>query len=325
MKIISNLKKIILLAFIAVNIVSCTDTDTVQQLPVDNSILGIAQRTPNLTILYQAINKAGLANTLGATGSYTVFAPTDDAFIAFLKVKKIPKLEDVPRDLLREILLNHVLSGTKKSTDLKTQYEKTLGKGSASETNTLSMYVEASVTSVKLNGVSNVTTLNNIGASNGIIHIVDAVIDLPTIVTHATANANFSSLVGALTGAGQPDFVTTLSGTGPFTVFAPDNDAFTALNTELTGGIASVSTANLTKVLQYHVVQGDNVLAATLKDKQEITPILTPAQIFTIELPTTGAQIKDAAGRTSMIKVTDVQCSNGVIHVLKTVLLPKLN
>jgi uncharacterized surface protein with fasciclin (FAS1) repeats len=68
------------------------------------------------------------------------------------------------------------------------------------------------------------------------------------------ANPNFTSLVGALTGAGQPDFVTILSGTGPFTVF-PTNAAFTALNTELApGGIASVSAANLTKVLQYHVV-----------------------------------------------------------------------
>jgi uncharacterized surface protein with fasciclin (FAS1) repeats len=69
-------------------------------------------------------------------------------------------------------------------------------------------------------------TTADIIASNGVIHVVDKVIGLPTIVTHATANPNFTSLVGALTGR-QPDFVTILSGAGPFTVFAPTNDAFT--------------------------------------------------------------------------------------------------
>jgi uncharacterized surface protein with fasciclin (FAS1) repeats len=104
---------------------------------------------------------------------------------------------------------------------------------------------------------------------------------LPTIVTHALANPNFTSLVGALTGAGQPDFVTILSGTGPFTVFAPTNAAFTALNTELApGGIASVSAANLTKVLQYHVVSG-NILAATLTEGQIVTTLNT--QTFTVQ------------------------------------------
>ena len=199
---------------------------------------------------------------------------------------------------------------------------KTLAKGSASVTNTLSMYVDIT-SSVKLNGVANVTIADVI-ASNGVIHVVDAVIGLPTIVTHALANKNFSSLVSALTGAGQPDFVTILSGTGPFTVFAPTNTAFTALNTELApGGIAGVSAANLTKVLQYHVVSPANVLAATLTEGQMVTPILTPAQKFTIQL-TGGTKIKDANNRLSNIIITDVQCTNGVIHAVDRVLLPVL-
>jgi uncharacterized surface protein with fasciclin (FAS1) repeats len=159
-------------------------------------------------------------------------------------------------------------------------------------------------------------------ASNGVIHIVDKVINLPTVVTHATANPNFTSLVGALTGAGQPDFVSILSGTGPFTVFAPTNAAFTALNTELApGGIASVSTANLTRTLQYHVVSPANVLSSTLTEGQTVTPILTPSQTFKIQLAG-GAKILDASNRLSNIVVTDVQCSNGVIHAIDKVLLP---
>jgi uncharacterized surface protein with fasciclin (FAS1) repeats len=275
--------------------------------------------------LVQALDKAGLVATLQGAGPYTVFAPDNDAFIAFLADNGFATLDDVPLPLLTEVLKNHVVMGALQSTALTNNtYIKTLGKGSASSTNTLSMYVKIAGATVTLNGGAEVVEANII-ASNGVIHIVDEVIALPTVVTHALANPNFSSLVGALTGAGQPDFVSILSGVGKFTVFAPTNTAFTNLNTELApGGIAGVSAANLTKVLQYHVVSPANVLAGELTNNQIVTPILDPAQTFTIELPTTGAQIKDASNRTSKIIITDVQCSNGVIHAVDKVLLPVL-
>ncbi|MEC5164638.1 putative surface protein with fasciclin (FAS1) repeats [Flavobacterium sp. PL11] len=311
--------KIIALALFAAVFISC-DNDDDPVMPVDNTITGIAVKNPNLKILVQALTRADLANTLKGAGPYTVFAPTDAAFTAFLKTTPYATINDVPKDALTQILLNHVVSGAVKSTDLKAGYVKTLAKGAASATNNLSMYVDLT-SGVKLNGVSKVATAD-VMASNGVIHVVDAVIGLPTIVTHATANPNFSSLVGALTGPGQPAFTTILAGTGPFTVFAPNNAAFTALNTELApGGIAGVSVANLTKVLQYHVVSPANVLAASLTEGQVVTPILAPAQTFTVLLAG-GAKIRDARTRVSTIVATDVQCANGVIHVLDKVLLP---
>jgi len=289
-------------------------------MPTDNTITGIAKTNSNLTFLVQALVKAELAGTLQGTGPFTVFAPTDAAFVAFLKTTPYATLNDVPKDVLTQILLNHVVSGAIKSTDLSTGYAKTLAKSATSGTNTMSIYVDVT-SGVKLNGVAKVTTAD-VMASNGVIHVVDAVINLPTVVTHATANANFTSLVGALTKAGQPNFVSILSGTGPFTVFAPTNDAFTAFNTELApGGIAGVSTANLTKVLQYHVVSG-NILAASLTEGQIVSTLQTP-QTFTVQLAG-GAKIKDVNNRISTIIATDVQCSNGVIHVLNKVLLPTL-
>lgn len=321
MKNVMKIKNLALIVLFSVLAISCDDDN--DTAPVDNTITGIASNTPDLSILVQALEKTELTTTLQASGSYTVFAPTNSAFTAFLATTPYATINDVPKAALTEILLNHVISTTLKSTDLTTGYIKTLAKGPASSTNTLSMYVNTASNMVVLNGGAMVTTAD-IMASNGVIHIVDEVIGLPTIVTHATANPNFTSLVGALTGAGQPDFVSILSGTGPFTVFAPTNDAFTALNTELApGGIASVSAANLTKVLQYHVVGEANVLAATLTEGQIVTPILTPAQTFTIQL-SGGAKIKDANNRISTIVATDVQCSNGVIHVLDKVLLPVL-
>ena len=318
MKTLSKLKFILAILLVSTFVVSCDDDN--DPMP-DNTITGLAQSNPNLSILVQALVKADLAETLKGSGPYTVFAPTDAAFVAFLQTTPYATLNDVPKEALTQILLNHVVSGSVKSTDLSTGYIKTLAKGSASSTNNLSMFVNTASNMVKLNGVATVTAAD-IMASNGVVHVVDKVIGLPTIVTHATANPNFSSLVGALTASGQPNFVGILSGTGPFTVFAPTNDAFTALNNELApGGIASVSTANLTKVLQYHVANG-NVLAASLTEGQMVTTLQTP-QKFTIQLAG-GAKIKDANNRISTITATDVQCSNGVIHVVNKVLLPIL-
>ena len=318
MKILSKLKiAFAIIAFTSFT-VSCDDDD-IKTVP-DSTITGLAQTDPNLSILVQALVKTDLARTLMGPGPFTVFAPTDAAFVAFLKTTPYATLNDVPNAVLTQILLNHVVSGNVKSTNLSTGYVKTLAKSATSGTNTMSMYVDLA-SGVKLNGIAKVTTAD-VMASNGVIHIVDAVINLPTVVTHATANANFTSLVGALTKTGQPNFVSILSGTGPFTVFAPTNDAFTAFNTELApGGIAGVSTANLTKVLQYHVVSG-NILAASLTEGQIVNTLQTP-QTFTVQLAG-GAKIKDVNNRISTIVATDVQCSNGVIHVLNKVLLPTL-
>lgn len=160
--------------------------------------------------------------------------------------------------------------------------------------------------------------------------MVDKVITLPTIVTHATANSNFSVLVAALTRTGNTtNFAEILSGTvsSPFTVFAPVNDAFTK---PVTGILAELNYANLAaipepaldKILKYHVITSANVLAATLPSA------LTDQNTFlgqTFEIGTSGgAKIKDKAGRFSNIIATDVQCSNGVIHVLDKVLVPTL-
>lgn len=312
------------LACLTMAFTSCDSTDEV--MSTDNTITGIASRTSDLSVLVQALNKADLAATLQGSGPFTVFAPTNNAFTTFLNTNGYANLDAVPVAALKEILLNHVISGTNESTDLvNNTYIKTLAKGTASATNTLSMYVNTT-SGVRLNGVSSVTTAD-VMASNGVIHIVDAVIGLPTIVTHATANPNFSSLVGALTGPGQPNFVSILSGTGPFTVFAPTNTAFTNLNAELAAIPFTPSTSQLTSVLQYHVING-NVLASDLPAVVAgggVVPTLN-TQNITISL-TGGAKITGTfspARPASNIVATDVQCSNGVIHVLDKVLLPVL-
>ena len=329
MKKLSLIRKFVFVAALAFVTYSCSNekVDTPKEEP---SLEQAIENNENLSLFNEALKMTNMGDggkssidSQSKRSAFTFFAPTNQAFREFFAANGFTSLSQVPVSLLTNVLANHLVDGRKFAADFQTGYLKTSAKGTASSTNTLSLFVNTSE-GVKLNGVSKVIT-PNIRFGRNVIHIVDKVIPLPTIVTHALANPNFSSLVGALTSPGQPDFVTVLSGNGKFTVFAPVNQAFTNLNTELApGGIASVSAANLTKVLQYHVVGNANVLASTLVNNQIVTPILIPAQTFTILLPAPGPQIKDASNRISKIVATDVQCTNGVIHALDKVLLPVL-
>ncbi|MFD2892919.1 fasciclin domain-containing protein [Flavobacterium chuncheonense] len=313
MKFNAKLMKLMLWMVIPFTLLSCSDDDTIN-VPENNSITAIASRTPQFSILVDALVKAGLAETLNQNGSYTVFAPTNSAFTDFLNDKGFNSLNDVPVDALKEILLNHVVSGTNLSSNLTTGYVKTLGKGSASTTNTLSMFINTN-SGVVLNGISTVTTAD-ILADNGVIHEVNTVIDLPTIVTHALANPNFSTLTSILS---QQGLVPTLAGESgsPFTVFAPDNNAFMTFEMENPGTLASLTSNQVTSVLTYHVVGGANVVSTGIPT----TPITTlETGTFTIN----GTVITDESNRETNIIAVDIQASNGIIHVLDNILLPNL-
>lgn len=297
---------------------SCSkDDDTT---PSEQNIYQTAKANPDLSSLVAAIDKAGLSDELSNSGaSFTVFAPTNDAFSAFLSANGFNSLNDVPVDVLTSVLLNHVVDGRKMAADLTTGYVNTLATF-GSTTSHLSLYVNTSA-GVTLNGSSKVTAAD-VKASNGVVHVVDQVIGLPTVVTFAISNPDFSTLVQALTRPDlSTDFVSILSGAGPFTVFAPTNAAFSALLTELgASSLDDIDAATLEKVLTYHVVSG-NILAESLSNNQVVGTL--NGDSFTIHLMS-GAQIMDANDRTSNIIATDVQGSNGVVHVIDKVILPTL-
>ena len=316
MKNYAKLIKLTLLVVSSTLMFSCSDDDSTGS--GIRTIADVAKGNSDFSTLVSALERTDLIDVLDQSGSYTVFAPTNTAFNTFLEENNFSSLNDVPVDALREVLLNHVVVGATLSGNLSTGYVKTLGKGSASSTNTLSMYINT-VSGVRLNGVSSVV-IADIGASNGVVHVVDAVIGLPTIVTHALANPNFSTLVGALTSPGQPNFVGILSGnaSSPFTVFAPSNDAFSTFESQNPGTLASLTSSQLTSVLSYHVVAGANVLSDAIPSG----PITTfETGTFTIA----GTTITDEAARQTNIVAVDVQAANGVIHVISNVILPNLN
>lgn len=321
-----KIKLVSFLAFVCAINSSCNNDH--ESAPNNSqTIASIAKSNPNLSSLAAALDKAGLTSTLNSSGNYTLFAPNNAAFSDFLSAKGYANLDAVPVEALKEILLNHVLGSKVKSTEIANGYVKTLAKGAASNSNAISMYIEKGTTvdinGGKTNGGAAVTNAD-IEASNGVVHIVDGVIGLPTIVNHTIANKNFTTLTAALTFNTSSGFLAILSETAssPFTVFAPTNAAFDSFLTE-TGfsGLSAIPSNVLETTLKYHVITGNNIESSALTSGQAVSTFA--GQSFTVGLAG-GAKITDANGRVSTIIATDVQCSNGIIHVLDKVLLPSL-
>lgn len=204
-------KSLLIVASIVATI-SCSNDDNTTTTPQSNSLADVIENNSSLNSLEAALKKVNLFETLKGDVNFTIFAPTDEAFADFLSSNGFSSLEQVPNEALTQILLNHVLGTKVPSNQVATGYVSTLAKGGASATNELSLYINVSNSGVVLNGTSTVTSYD-LNASNGVIHIVDSVIGLPTIVTHALANPDLSILVSALTRDDQPNFVGILSGT----------------------------------------------------------------------------------------------------------------
>jgi uncharacterized surface protein with fasciclin (FAS1) repeats len=319
MKNLFRIIPIFLISLITLQSCNNNDDDNVEDV---STIVNLAVDSADLTSLVAALDRANLVSALNGEGPFTVLAPTNDAFAAFLSANNFNSLEDVPVDILTKVLLNHVISGSLISTDLSTGYANTLATSAASQT-PVSIYVDTS-NGVRFNGVSSVSAAD-ILAVNGVIHKVDAVIGLPNIVTFATADPNFSTLVSALTRSDlTTDFVGVLStdsatAPAPFTVFAPINDAFNRLLTELNlSSLSEIDEPTLDIVLKYHVVGGANVLDSNLTDNLTVS---TLSGDITADI-TGGARLTDPTGRVSDIIATNVQANNGVIHAINKVILP---
>jgi len=326
MNISLKLYKLSLVLFMSFSFISCDVDDNESYSPPPlSTITEFAASNSDLSNLAAALSAAdGNLLSLLNGGNYTVLAPNNWAFEVWLGNNGYTSIDEVPTDILKNILLNHVISGTVRSSDLAATGS---GYTSTNATNTdgdfLSMYFSTN-NGVVFNGVT--TVLNpDIAASNGVVHVVDLLIELPTVVTFATTNPGFETLVSALTRDDlSEDFVSILSTTtepAPFTVFAPTNEAFSSLFSELSiDSLNDIDTATLESTLGTHVVAEVNVRFEDLSDGMLITTI---GDDLTISVGT-GPLLVDLNGRTANIIAVDIQAYNGVIHVIDNVMLPQL-
>ena len=324
MKNLLKLSKLTFLLFVGFSIQSCSDDDDDVTTPTGPSnIVEIAMDTPDLSNLVAALSVAdgNLVDVLSG-GEFTVLAPTNEAFETFLAANGFMSLSEVPTDVLSNILLNHVISGTINSTNLVdagSGYSPT--NASNMDGDNLSLYFDTS-SGVTFNGISSVVAAD-IVASNGIVHVVDEVIGLPTVVTFAVSNPAFSTLVAAMTTEGlSVDIVSILSSSdepSPFTVFAPTNDAFGSLLAELgLNALGDIPVDILEATLGTHVAPEANVRSTDLVDGMSVNTI---SSTITVSL-SDGAKLIDSNGRESNIVAVDIQAYNGVVHVIDNVLLP---
>jgi transforming growth factor-beta-induced protein len=289
--------------------------------PAPGNIVQVAQAN-GFTALGAAVTKAGLVSALSdPNASLTVFAPTDAAFgtlatkLGFSSATAM--VDALPASALANILTYHVLPAKKTAADLiagGTTQATLYSFGGTSAKLTLATAGGVSITDAALT-TAKVTTAD-VAASNGVIHVIDKVLVPPgvlNIVQMAQVNPAFSTLVGAVVSANLQG---TLSGAGPFTVFAPTNDAFAAIQST----VAGLTTAQLTRVLTYHVLPSQ-VLAANIPFG---TPVATvEGETITINAGTPPT-ITDTTATPAPIVATDVRASNGVIHVISKVLIPTL-
>ena len=323
MKTLNSLKKLALIIVVMIAFSSCSNDDDNTTTPKALNIVETAQSVGDLSILVDAVVQAGLVDALTASGDKTVLAPTNDAFTAFLAAKGFNSLSEVPNDVLTQILLNHVIGGANIPASAligNTGYTNTLADGPNGTK--LSLYYNGT-DGVVFNGGASVA-IPDVSTTNGIVHVIDTVIDLPTIATFATTNDALSTLVGVLayadTGAPTVPYIATVSdaAAGPFTVFAPTNDAFGALLAELeVSALTDIETATVDAVLLNHIVNA-NVQSSQLTSGQVGTlggPITADASAFTLT---------DANNRMSNIvtSLVDIQATNGVVHVIDRVILP---
>jgi len=253
---------------------------------------------------------------LEGDGPYTLFAPSNAASNNFNN----PDGNNIDNVIFNHVLLDQAIL----TNQFTTTYDITTAATNADGDN-LSLFVDAS-DGIVLNGISSGNFDNkDIIATNGIIHIVETVIDLPTLITFGEADPNLSPLIDALDAASSGvDFSTILSDAGPFTVFAPLDTAFDTLLDDLgVDNVSDIDSAVLAGILFHHVLDG-NIRAEDLTNG--ITPTTLEGSTITINVPGTGANvgnITDGAGNSGIgIMTVNIQANNGVIHVIDRVLMP---
>ncbi|MGC9343334.1 MAG: fasciclin domain-containing protein [Bacteroidales bacterium] len=305
-------------AIAAFSLTSCEeDSNEPDPMVNDKNIVAIAQETPSLSILVDALTMfPDIVDALSSDGSYTVFAPTNEAFAALLDVTGQSDLADIPEAVIERVLKYHVISGASlMSTDLSDgQMAATL----LSSQDMITVGIDGS--SVFINNAR--VSAANVEASNGIVHIVDAVLVpelemsiVNTIVEPAYFNKDFSILTAAVVKAGLVG--TLIDSEANFTLFAPNNAAFEAAGITSLDGL---SADDLAPILTYHVIDGE-VFADGLPATG--SAVTTLGGDFYLSINSEGAFINGSSKITvATLAGEALDYDNGVVHLIDRTIVP---
>ncbi|MCY2685541.1 glycan-binding surface protein [Salinimicrobium sp. TH3] len=313
-----KLKLLSLLMLLAVvSFVSCDkEDDLYPQLGDDpRNLSEIISSTPDLSSFYGAMTdiELNLDSILRQTTTYTVFAPQDAAFA------------NMDAEVTENLVLNHIIRTITAdfSHNLATGYIPTMATGPDGEFLDLFINTEGGIT---LNGMAAVQAgTSDVGATNGVLHVIDGVLVPPTVADHTEANPNFSMLAAAVERAGLTETLSIRDSENesfPITFFAPTNAAFENLMSQLNGAfgwatLEDVPVETLQEILMYHVVTGENILSATIAGTEQTT---LQGDAFVID---ENVVISDGSYSTANFVTLDIQGVNGIVHSIDKVLLPE--
>ncbi|MCA8965255.1 MAG: fasciclin domain-containing protein [Planctomycetes bacterium] len=275
----------------------------------DRTIVQIAAGAGNFNTLVAAVKAAGLAETLSGKGPFTVFAPTDEAFAKLGKETITELLKPENKSKLVSILTYHVAGANLPAA-------KVLGMKSIETLQGQSVDVVVDGGKVTVAGATVLKT--DIIGSNGVIHVIDSVIlPKPNLVEVAKKAGKFGTLLAAAKAAGLAE---TLATGGPFTIFAPTDEAFAKLGKDTIASLLEpANKAKLQAILKNHVVAG-KVMAATAVTLDEAKTIGNTRLTLSYDKASKTLHVGDAK-----VVAADVVAGNGVIHVIDTVLVPAGN
>jgi uncharacterized surface protein with fasciclin (FAS1) repeats len=310
----------ILFMFFALCLTACSGGNDYDGDPYLDIVETLVSRG-DFTTLVAAVTAAELDDDLQGDGPFTVFAPTDDAFDALPYGTVDMLLLPENQDLLIDILTFHVYAGRVSATDAIAADGTAITMLNGSD---LRIDVVDGSVVLSLNGNREATvTITDIEATNGVIHVIDAVLDpddaTSDIVDTAVADGRFTTLVAALEAAELDD---DLRGDGPFTVFAPTDDAFDALPAGTVAALLLPANQDtLSDILLYHVFDG-SVLAADAIALDGSSVGMLNGDNMSIDVVGGSVVLNEGGNREATVIITDVLCSNGVIHVIDAVLDP---
>lgn len=295
----------------ATTFVSLQETATAQADIVDTAV-----SAGKFNTLVAAVKAAGLVDVLKGDGPFTVLAPSDDAFAKLPAGTVESLLKEENLDKLKAILTYHVIPG-----DVRSGAVVKLTEAKTAQGQKVSIKVDGD--NVMFNTAKLVKA--DIACSNGVIHVIDSVLLPPAaeatktskkadIVDTAVSAGKFTTLVAAVKAAG---LVETLKGEGPFTVFAPTDEAFGKIPASAIQDLLKPENKEkLAGILTYHVVAGEVMAADVVKVKSAKT---VNGQEITVKVTEQGDVMINGA----KVLKTDIKCGNGVIHVIDSVIMPK--
>ena len=286
----------LILVCLLVSSLPVSSADSNEDIPTNAAATGVHES------LVAALAQAELVSTLEGPGPFTVFAPNDDAFAA-AGIDLVALDTPEGKETLTDILLHHVYSGSVPASAVTDGMMAEMFNGDK-------VAFTNDGTTVTVGGATVITA--DVIASNGIIHVIDKVLMPPSDIPTTAGNTGIhNTLVNAVV---QANLLTTLSGDGPFTVFAPTDQAFTDAGVDLTALDTPEGNQALANILQYHVISGE-VPASGVTDCLSADAVNGQPLSFTVG--DSGVMVNDAN-----VITTDVITSNGLIHVIDKVLTP---